>query len=99
MLWWSKRTDKEHVDMSFITPLITTIQNVSIWWYFSVCKDKRYEGLMRTLNIPAPTAPTRYMYYRAYTYNVFPEDITEAVRYMFSTICIYNTHIHNITYI
>ena len=63
--WWRVRTDREHVDMSFITPLITTIQNVSSRWYNSVCKDERYNGLTRTLNIPAPTAaPTsRYMYY------------------------------------
>ena len=50
--WWSVRTDREHVDMSFITPLITTIQNVSSHWYYSVCEDERYEGLMRTLDIP-----------------------------------------------
>ena len=35
--WWRVRTDREHVDMSFITPLITTIQNVSTEWYHSVC--------------------------------------------------------------
>ena len=58
--WWRVRTDREHVDMSFITPLITTIQNVSSGWYYSVCWDKRYKGLMRTLDIPEPTAE-RYM--------------------------------------
>ena len=46
--WRRVRTDREHVDMSFITPLITTIQNVSSSWYYSVCDDERYEGLMRT---------------------------------------------------
>ena len=49
--------------MSFITPLITTIQNVSSDWYnISVCNDKRYEGLTETLDIPILTA---FMYYRA----------------------------------
>ena len=47
--------------MSFIKPLITTIQNVSSGWYYSVCEDERYKGLTKTLDIPAPTA-TRYMY-------------------------------------
>ena len=65
--WWRVRTDTEHVDMSFITPLITTIQNVSNDWYYSVCKDERYKGLMRTLDIPAPTAE-RYIYYSIMVY-------------------------------
>ena len=60
--WWRVRTDREHVDMSFITPLITTIQNVSSAWYNSVCNDKRYKGLTETLDIPEPTA-ARYIYY------------------------------------
>ena len=60
--WWSVRTDREHVDMSFITPLITTIQNVSSSWYYYVCKDERYNGLTKTLDIPKPTA-ARYMRY------------------------------------
>ena len=66
--WWRVRTDTEYVDMSFIKPLITTIQTVSSNWYYSVCKDERYNGLMRTLNIPAPIAPTAdsYMVYRAH---------------------------------
>ena len=59
--WWSVRTDREHVDMSFITPLITTIQNASSAWYRSVSDDERYKGLIKTLDIPEPTA-TRYMY-------------------------------------
>ena len=63
--WWRVRTDREHVDMSFITPLITTIQNVSSWWYCSVYNDERYKGLMTTLDIPAPTA-ARVMYYNIY---------------------------------
>ena len=62
--WWSVRTDREHVDMSFITPLITTIQNVSSMWYCSVCYDERYKGLTKTLDIPKPTAG-RSIYYRA----------------------------------
>ena len=72
--WWSLRTDREHVNMSFITPLITTIQNVSSRWYYSVCKDERYKDLMETLNIPAliyiPAldTPARYMYYHAHIY-------------------------------
>ena len=68
--WWNVRADTKFVNMSFITPLITTIQNVSSNWYNSVCGDKRYEGLMRTLNIPAPTAPKRYIYYRVWEYNL-----------------------------
>ena len=66
--WWRVRTDTEHVDMSFITPLITTIQNVSSGWYYDVCKDERYKGLTETLNIPKPTAPTaeRFMCYYIY---------------------------------
>ena len=63
--WWSERTDREHVDMSFIKPLITTIQNVSSWWYITVCDDERYKDLMTTLDIPAPTV-SRFMAYRAY---------------------------------
>ena len=61
--WWSERTDREHVDMSFITPLITTIQNVSSLWYYSVCMDERYKDLTETLDIPAPTTPAYVMYY------------------------------------
>ena len=49
--WWRVRKNREHVDMSFITPLITTIQNVSSFWYYSVCKDKRYKSLIKTLDI------------------------------------------------
>ena len=60
--WWRVRTDREHVDMSFITPLITTIQNVRSVWHYSVCMDERYKGLMGTLDIPEPTTP-RYMRY------------------------------------
>ena len=63
--WWRVRTDREHVDMSFITPLITTIENVSSWWYNSVCDDERYKGLTETLDIPKPTV-TRYMYCTTY---------------------------------
>ena len=54
--WWSVRTDREHADMSFITPLITTVDNVNTDWYNSVRDDERYIGLMKTLNIPEPTA-------------------------------------------
>ena len=64
--WWSVKTDRKHVYMSFITSIITTIQNVSSAWYYSVCMDERYKGLMRTLNIPKPTAP-RYICY-SYSY-------------------------------
>ena len=60
--WWSVRRDREHVDMSFITPLITTIQNVSSHWYYNVRMVEEYRSLMRTLDIPEPTA-TRVMYY------------------------------------
>ena len=60
--WWRVRTDREHVNMSFMTPLITTIQNVSSQWYNSVYWDERYKSLIKTLNIPKPTAE-RYMYY------------------------------------
>ena len=67
--WWRVRTDTEHVDMSFITPRITTIQNVGSRWYYSVCRDKRYKGLMTTLDIPAPTAE-RDMYYYAHVRDV-----------------------------
>ena len=65
--WWSERTDREHVDMSFITPLITTIQNVNSEWYYHVSMDERYEGLIRRLDIPKP-AESRYMYYNNYCY-------------------------------
>ena len=67
--WWRVRTDTEHVDMSFITLLITTIQNVSSMWYNSVCMDERYKGLMKTLDIPKPKA-ARYIYYRAHIRDV-----------------------------
>ena len=63
--WWSERTDREHVDMSFITPLITIIQNVSSEWYNSVCDDERYKSLVETLDIPVPTT-ARYMCYSTY---------------------------------
>ena len=52
--WWRLRTDTEHVDMSFIKPLITTIQNVFSWWYKCVGMDERYKGLTETLYIPEP---------------------------------------------
>ena len=74
--WWRVRKDTEHVDMSFITPLITTIQNVSSWWYYYVCIDEKYKGLMRTVDIPAATA-TRYMYYRARTNNELKDCISK----------------------
>ena len=65
--WWSVRTDKEQVDMGFIKPLITTIVDVSSEWYNSVYKDERYNGLIKTLDTPAPTAePERYMFYGMY---------------------------------
>ena len=54
--------------MSFITPHITTIQNASSWWYYSVCRDERYEGLTETLDIPKPTT-VRYMYYWCAAHN------------------------------
>ena len=54
--WWSVRTDRKHVDMSFITPLIITVENVNTDWYNSVFNDERYSGLMKTLDIPEPTA-------------------------------------------
>ena len=60
--WWRVRTDREHVNMSFITPLITTIQNVNSWWYYNVCEDERYKGLTGTLDIPAPTAECVMLY-------------------------------------
>ena len=66
--WWSVRADTKHVDMSFMTPLIMTIQNVSSKWYYSVRKDERYSGLMRTLDIPKPTTKCS-MGYRADAYN------------------------------
>ena len=73
--WWSVRTDREHGNMSFITPLITTIQNVSSQWYNSVYWDERYKSLIKTLDIPEPTA-TRYMCYRIWG-NSYNERILE----------------------
>ena len=78
--WWTVMTDREHVDMNFITPLITTIQNVSSLWYDSVFKDERYKGLMETLDIPAPKATLRFMFYTTYidradTYNTLKDCI------------------------
>ena len=64
--WWRVRTDREHVDMSFITPLITKIENVSSHWYKDVCRDERYKGLVETLDIPAPTE-IRHLYYDCIT--------------------------------
>ena len=64
--WWSVRTDREHVDMSFITPLITTIQNVSSLWYHSVCMDEKYGDLTKTLDIPAPTTSGYIAFYRTW---------------------------------
>ena len=84
--WWRVRTDREHVDMSFITPLITTIQNVRSEWY--VCRDDRYKGLMRTLDIPEPTAK-RYMGYRARINNAL-KDIVDISNYRNLEDCISN---------
>ena len=67
--WWRVRTDREHVDMSFITPLITTIQNVSSEWYESLCYDERYKDLRTTLDIPVPTE-ARDMFYRAHVRDI-----------------------------
>ena len=67
--WWSVRTDREHVNMSFTTPLIKTIQNVGIGWYNSVYRDERYKGLMETLDIPVATT-ARYMVYRGNNNNI-----------------------------
>ena len=64
--WWSVGTDREHVDMSFIKPLITTIENVNSSWYDSVRDDERYKGLIKTLDIPEPAAP-RAIYYTNYS--------------------------------
>ena len=64
--WWSVRTDRGQVDMSFIAPLITTIQNVSSKWYNSVCDDERYNGLTETLLTRA--AHNNYMYYNSSTH-------------------------------
>ena len=64
--WWSVGTDREHVDMSFIKPLITTIENVNSSWYDSVRGDERYKGLIKTLDIPEPAAP-RAIYYTNYS--------------------------------
>ena len=60
--WWSVRTDREQVDMSFVKPLITPIQNVNSGWCYSVCEDERYKSLTKTLCIPAPTT-AREMFY------------------------------------
>ena len=66
--WWRVRTHKVHVDLSFINPLIKTIQNVSSSWYYCLYDDKRYSGLLITLGIPTPTA-ARGMYYRTSDHN------------------------------
>ena len=79
--WWRVRTDREHVDMSFITPLITAIQNVSSWWYDSVCKDERCEGLTKTL-IPRG-ARNNYIYY---SYNCIFSGITTTTEATATTI-------------
>ena len=50
--WWSVRTDREQIDVSFITPLITTIQNISCRWYYDFRCDERFCGLKTTLDIP-----------------------------------------------
>ena len=49
--WWRVRTAAEHVDISFIAPLITTAHNFSSSWYYHVCQDKRYKSLIKALNI------------------------------------------------
>ena len=66
--WWRVRTDREQVDMSFITPLITTIQNVDSDWYNTVCGDKRYKALMRTLDITEATTA------RCISYSTFDDN-------------------------
>ena len=64
--WWSERTGREHVDMSFIIPFITTIHTVSSDWYLDVRRDERYKNLIKTLDIPKPTI-ARFMYYSFYS--------------------------------
>ena len=60
--WWSVRTDTEQVDMSFIKPLFTRIENVSNRWHNSVYDNERYKDLIDTLDIPEPATP-RFMWY------------------------------------
>ena len=67
--WWRVRTDGEHVDMSFITPLIKTIENVSTEWYYNVCEDERYKGLTETLDIPKPEEERVMCYMGRAAYN------------------------------
>ena len=62
--------------MSFITPVISTIQNVSSDWYYSGCQDERYKGLTKTLDIPAPTV-ARVMYYIGYDKRILKDYISE----------------------
>ena len=65
--WWRVRTSTEHVDMSFVKPFITTIESVSSQWYYSVCRDERYKGLMKALDIPRPTTVRFIRYSRSYS--------------------------------
>ena len=54
--WWSLRTDKQHVYMSFMRPLITTIHNVNYECEYSAWFDDRYRGLiMETLDMGLST--------------------------------------------
>ena len=61
--WSNVRTSTENVDMSLITPLLTTIQNVSSCWFYYVCRDERYKALIKTLDIPEPPALRHRMFY------------------------------------
>ena len=74
--WWSVRTDREHFNMSFMTPLIAKIQNVSSAWFYCVCGDERYKGLMETLDIPEP-ATSRDMYYSNYNRRILKDCISK----------------------
>ena len=62
--WWSERADREHFNMSFMTPLIAKIQNVSSAWFYCVCKDERYTGLIEILNISRTATEQHYRYMR-----------------------------------
>ena len=53
--------------MSFIKPLITKIQNVSSSWYYFVSDEERYKALIKTLDIPKPTARREMCYTDSYS--------------------------------
>ena len=61
--WWSLRTDRENLDMSFMERLFQKINSYNSEWYYNVRSDKRYKHLMEIIDIPEYKA--KYIFYNS----------------------------------